>query len=219
MKLFEGIEAVTFDVGGTLIEPLPSVGDIYAQVAARHSIKGPDIATLNKQFGAAWKAKGDFDYSKESWFELIAKSFGVKRAKLADEFLEDLYQRFAEPDVWKIHEDVMPAWDELASRGINIGIVSNWDERLRPLLRKLKLVSYLDTITISCEIGFTKPSPVIFEQALKDLGVPAPAALHVGDNRREDLGGAEQAGMQSLLLNRSGKGDIRSLREVATLLA
>jgi len=30
------IRAVTFDVGGTLIECCPSVGHIYAEVAGRH---------------------------------------------------------------------------------------------------------------------------------------------------------------------------------------
>ena len=31
------IQAVTFDVGGTLIRPWPSVGHVYAEVAARHA--------------------------------------------------------------------------------------------------------------------------------------------------------------------------------------
>jgi hypothetical protein len=34
------IRAVSFDVGGTLIEPWPSVGRAYAEVAARHARPG-----------------------------------------------------------------------------------------------------------------------------------------------------------------------------------
>src|SRR5580700_10426449 len=43
------IRAVTFDVGGTLIEPWPSVGRVYAEVAARH---GLEVAAedLDRQF-------------------------------------------------------------------------------------------------------------------------------------------------------------------------
>ncbi len=42
------IRAVTFDVGGTLIEPWPSVGHVYAEVAARHGVAAIDVATLNQ---------------------------------------------------------------------------------------------------------------------------------------------------------------------------
>ena len=35
----ETVEAITLDVGGTLIEPWPSVGHIYAEVAARHGVQ------------------------------------------------------------------------------------------------------------------------------------------------------------------------------------
>jgi hypothetical protein len=38
-QALSGIRAVTFDVGGTLIEPWPSVGRVYAEVAARHGVE------------------------------------------------------------------------------------------------------------------------------------------------------------------------------------
>ena len=58
----------------------------------------------------------------------------------------------------------------LAAMDINLGIVSNWDERLRPLLEKLGLSKYFQAVIVSCEVAFTKPSPVIFEQAARMLG-------------------------------------------------
>ncbi|MEW6306632.1 MAG: HAD-IA family hydrolase [Verrucomicrobiota bacterium] len=218
MALLQGIEAVTFDVGGTLIEPWPSVGHVYAEVAARHGVKAPDVATLNRQFAAAWKGKGEFDYSKDSWFALVAKTFGTQLETLPPGFLEDLYAHFGEPVAWRVRDDVVPAFDELASLGLDLGVISNWDERLRPLLHKLKLTSFLNSITISCDIGFTKPSPVIFEQALKDLGAPPQSVLHVGDNHREDVEGATGAGLHAVRLDREGKGDVKSLKEIAALL-
>ena len=40
----ENVKAVTFDVGGTLIEPWPSVGHAYAEVAQRHGVEvEPDV--------------------------------------------------------------------------------------------------------------------------------------------------------------------------------
>jgi phosphoglycolate phosphatase-like HAD superfamily hydrolase len=47
------IQAVTFDVGGTLIDPWPSVGHVYAAVAAEHGLTGVDPESLNVRFAAA----------------------------------------------------------------------------------------------------------------------------------------------------------------------
>lgn len=218
MGAFEDVQAVTFDVGGTLIEPQPSVGHVYAEVAARFDLNGAAPAELNRQFGVAWKAKENFDYSKEAWFGLVAKTFNRSVESLSQEFLNALYQRFEESDVWRVHDDVLPILDELASREINLGIISNWDERLRPLLKNLKLTSYFQAITVSSEVGFTKPSPVIFEQALRNLGTPADTVLHIGDNAVEDLEGARGAGLHALHLCRGGGSDILSLKEITRFL-
>ena len=117
-------------------------------------------------------------------------------------FFPELYERFAQPDAWRVFEDVLPTLDALASRGIRLGVISNWDERLRELLRRLELHDYFEAIVISCEVGFSKPSPVIFGQASIKLGLPPPAILHVGDSLSMDVRGAEAAGFQSLHLRR-----------------
>ena len=55
MNPLSGIQAVTLDVGGTLIEPWPSVGHVYAEIAARFGAPGHAPALLNRQFGEAWR--------------------------------------------------------------------------------------------------------------------------------------------------------------------
>src|SRR5206468_3601936 len=71
----QSIRAVTFDVGGTLIEPWPSVGHIYAEVAARHGMKGLSAVVLNRQFTAAWRARKIFNYARSEWAELVNETF------------------------------------------------------------------------------------------------------------------------------------------------
>jgi putative hydrolase of the HAD superfamily len=211
------IQAVTFDVGGTLIEPWPSVGHVYASLAARHGIAGMTPELLDRRFAAAWRAKGDFDYSKTAWFDLVRVTFGEAGGLLTEAFLEAVYRRFAEPDAWWVYDDVVPALEELAGRGTALAVVSNWDERLRPLLSALKLDRYLEAIVVSCEVGFGKPSPVIFEQTLRALGLAAATVLHVGDSPVEDVEGARAAGLRAVHLDRKsaqGEGRIRSLLEL-----
>ena len=132
--LLTQVRAVTFDVGGTLIKPSPSVGDIYAEVAARHGVKKISAETLNRRFAAAWKGLKNFNHTRAEWAALVDETFGASGVKPSETFFPEIYDRFAEPEAWHVFEDVLPAFDALAAMDINLGIVSNWDERLRPLL-------------------------------------------------------------------------------------
>jgi putative hydrolase of the HAD superfamily len=212
------IQAVTFDVGGTLIEPWPSVGHVYAEVAARHGLKSFSPDQLNARFKTAWRVRQTFHHSRNEWNELVTEVFG---GSTPPGFFAELYDRFAEPDAWHIYDDVLPALDLLASREIKLAIISNWDERLRPLLRKLKLEHYFKNFSISLEIGFPKPSPIIFKHAAKALGLPANSILHVGDSSEMDIAGASAAGFQSIQINRSrasAGSSIQSLIELAAVI-
>jgi putative hydrolase of the HAD superfamily len=200
----EDILAVTFDAGGTLIEPFPSVGHVYAGVAAQHGLE-IDPAALNRQFAVAWRSRNNFGYSLAEWAGLVDSTFaGLTEVIPSRTFFQKLYERFAEPDVWRIYDDVRPTLEFLGERGIRLGVISNWDERLRPLLRALGLSDYFETMTVSIEVGFRKPAPEIFQRAASELGLPASKILHIGDSASEDVEGASQSGMKSLLLSRHG---------------
>ncbi|MSU61575.1 MAG: HAD family hydrolase [Pedosphaera sp.] len=224
MELLHDIRAVTFDVGGTLMDPWPSVGHVYAEIAARHGFTGLEPENLTRQFVRAWRSKTSFDYTRAAWAEVVSKTF-EQHAEPGRQmpFFDELYERFAEPGVWRVYEDVLPAIEMLIERGVELGLVSNWDERLRPLLRKLKLGRYFRVIIISQEIGFYKPSSVIFHEAARKFTCPASGVLHIGDSEMEDVQGARRAGLQALLLDRRSAnpapGSISSLRELEACLA
>jgi putative hydrolase of the HAD superfamily len=217
------IQAITFDVGGTLIEPWPSVGHVYAQVAAEHGAGDFDAETLNRQFAAAWRGKFNFDYSRPAWAELVAKTFLIPgKAQPEITFFDALYERFAHPEVWRIYDDVIPTLELLSEAGLKLAIISNWDDRLRPLLGELQLDRYFQFLAISCEIGFPKPSPVVFQETTRRLGVAADRTIHVGDSPLEDCEGATQVGWRAFLLNRRGGsdsiGELSSLSSLTSLL-
>ena len=215
-------QAVSFDVGGTLIQPWPSVGAVYASVAADHGFSNLPTEQINDNFANAWKDKREFHYSEPEWLSLVQQSLsGLVPEDESARFFPAIYRRFEEPDVWKIHDDVIPTLDDLAGRGFRLALVSNWDTRLRPLLTHLKLLSFFETATISGELGFTKPSPVLFEQTLKKLGLPASAVVHVGDSLAEDVDGAEAVGITAIMIQRQGQkaaNSIENLNELSNLL-
>ncbi|MBI2948375.1 MAG: HAD-IA family hydrolase [Verrucomicrobia bacterium] len=216
------IQAVTFDVGGTLIDPWPSVGDVYAEVAKQHGLRETDPQVLNRRFAEAWRAKTNFDYSRRAWAEIVAQTFyGPSAVGEETAFFADLYDRFAEPDVVRIYDDVVPALDKLRARGLRLGVISNWDERLRPLLHALDLDRFFEVVVVSGELGQHKPAPPIFEHALQQLRLSGDAVLHVGDSVLEDVMGAEQSGLRAVRLDRNASSStpeiIRSLADLPIL--
>ena len=55
-----------------------------------------------------------------------------------------------------------------------------------------------DYVAISAAEGVKKPDPEIFRRTLERLGVPAHAAVHVGDNPNADIAGAKNAGLRAV---------------------
>ncbi len=219
MLAWQEIEAVTFDVGGTLLQPWPSVGHVYAEVAARHGYEVKPEA-LNRQFAAAWQAKKGFDHSREAWRALVDQTFtGLVKPSPSQALFDELYRRFESPAAWRVFADARPALEQLRRRGLKLGVVSNWDERLRPLLEQLDLSRFFDVIVISVEAGLAKPAAGIFLEAAAGLKLPPPAVLHIGDSVTEDLDGAQAAGLKAVLLDRRKQGwghpAIASLAELA----
>jgi len=125
-----------------------------------------------------------------------------------------VYQEFGCAERWRAYEDVVPAFRRLRSRGLAIGLISNWDKRLTGLMNGMGIAPLLDTIVSSAEVGLHKPDPRIFELACERLGVSPHECAHVGDHHYADVLGARSVGMMPVLIDRhSGEG--RPLAESA----
>lgn len=196
------LRAITFDVGGTLVEPWPSVGHVYAAVAREFGVNGLSPEELNAGFRRAWRARAVFDYSRAGWYALVRETFADRAAELPDAYFPAVYDRFAEPVAWRVFDDVLPTLSRLRQRGVRLGIISNWDERLRPLLRGLGLADWFASIVVSCEAGVTKPDARLFHRAAAELGVPPAELLHVGDDAERDVAGGRAAGCQVMQVRR-----------------
>jgi putative hydrolase of the HAD superfamily len=183
---------------------------------------GLSAGLLNRRFATAWRAATSFGYSRSDWAALVDATFrGLTDRPPSQTFFDELYVRFAAPDAWRVFEDVVPTLDALAAHDLKLAVISNWDERLRPLLEQLKLASYFEVIVVSREVGAAKPSRAIFRHALRALDLPPESVLHVGDSPSMDMRGAQTAGLSALWLNRTTGvakvGQIKSLRELCRL--
>lgn len=194
------IQAVTFDAGGTLFAPHPSVGHVYAEVATRHGIPC-DVTKLNEGFARAWRDRAHFNYSRLAWHELVSSAFGPS-APVSTDLFNEIYDEFGEPRHWHVFQDVVPTLEALQETGLRLAVLSNWDERLPSLVEKLGLSSFFEFIIYSGSIGHHKPSIEIFRTTQERLGLAPYQILHVGDSAREDGEGARAAGWHSLVIRR-----------------
>ncbi|RLF94030.1 haloacid dehalogenase, partial [Thermococci archaeon] len=97
-------------------------------------------------------------------------------------------------------DDTVPTLIKLVKRKKKLGIVTNgvpvkqWEKILR-----LGLEHFFEFVIISSEVKYEKPSPKIYEIALERLDLPPEEALMV-DNKIEDLKGAKNVGMKTVLI-------------------
>ena len=213
------ILAVTFDAGGTLIEPWPNVGAVYAAVARDFGLECEPYR-LTAQFKDAWTSRTGFRYTRDEWAEVVRHSF-AGMTEVSPELFDAIYRRFAQPESWLIYDDVIPTLQKLESLGIKLAVISNWDARLGPLPQKLGLATYFDEILISSELNVHKPDQRIFRHAAEKLAVSPGQMLHVGDSLQEDVHGARSIGATAFRIRRSGGNgtdELESLTAIPLLL-
>ena len=207
-------DAVFFDAANTLLYPYPSVGAVYAEVAARYGVTTTADA-VQAAFGGAWAEAqavtdpvrygvGEPD-GRRFWHALVHATFA--QIALPDDFegfFDELYWLFSKPTVWRLYPECLTVLQTLRRQGYVVGVISNWDIRLLDLLHGLGLMDCVQHVSISAVVGWEKPHGNIFAHALDAVGASPARAVHVGDSLHADVQGARQAGMQPLWLRRDG---------------
>ncbi len=93
--------------------------------------------------------------------------------------------------------------DYLKRRGYKMHMTSNgFHEVQYKKLAACGLKDYFDTIILSEDAGYNKPSKAFFDYALKVSGANIETTLMIGDNLNTDIRGALNAGIDALLFNR-----------------
>jgi putative hydrolase of the HAD superfamily len=218
------LSVVLFDAGGTLFTERLSRDEVYARELSRLGVPRPldEVARLraavHDELPEVFEGHGRYS---DGWFREFTRRLLARvgseaepeavRARLADHFLR--------PESYVVHADAPPALTALRARGLRLGVVSNWSDRLPALLEGLGLLSSFDTVAVSALEGASKPDAALFGAALRRLDTPAAAALHVGDQVRNDLLGARAAGLSALLIDRAGEhADVAPHDRIASLL-
>jgi putative hydrolase of the HAD superfamily len=204
------LRAVLFDWGDTLFhfaydETLLEAGwEAGLATLERDGLPGPDetAARFREQYLPLLFVPGSVDEVEyPGMIRELLEGFGVEVDDAAlDRFLA------AEHAAWEparqMGAQTHALLDSLRDRGLATGLVSNAFDPgwlLHGDLARMGLAERLDAAVFSSEIGKRKPHPAIFEEVLTRLDVAPGEALFVGDRRYEDVRGAKELGMATVL--------------------
>jgi len=233
-----------FDAAGTLFTVKGSVADVYLSYATKYGVKRTEhqLANVRAAFARAFRdapppvfATNDPQEIKRCerlwWFDIVHNVFyRVGMFERFDDYFEEIFEAFAGPTHWVLYSDTLESLTRLKRRGLELGIVSNFDTRLFGVLKGLGIAELFDTVTISSLAHAAKPSPRIFQVALDQHVVEPGECWHIGDSPGDDVEGARKAGIHALLLDRECGGItttpnlphetsvISTLRELESLL-
>ena len=201
------LEAVLFDLGHTLMDwtwddDLLVAGHKAGLDAIGRSSETAAQALTSRYLHEAqlqdWEAVEEVEYPALTRTMLADIGVDVDDDELV-RFLDSEHAAWAPArKVGSMSEALL---DSLHDRGLKTGLVSNaWDPRwlLVRDLDEMGLLSRLDAIVFSSEVGLRKPRPEIFYRVLDELEVEPARAMFVGDRLEADIKGAAAVGMTTV---------------------
>lgn len=196
---------VIFDVGGTLVgfEEDAPFAEFLATVNTPHPYKTATDLRLQMLHQLSIRRDeavgiGLDDDSINNWWLTIFNELFPENPDAA----RRMWMLFKNNYFDSNFPDTVPILESLKAKGVPMGIISNYGTHLLDLLPKLELFDYFNFVIVSAIVGVTKPHPRIFEIAIEEAGVPPEQILYVGDNYLDDVVGANNVGMDAVLINR-----------------
>ena len=107
VERMETVEAITLDVGGTLIEPWPSVGHIYAEVAARNGVQA-EPEELTHALSRRGRHRVPFNTLGPIGAVVDATFEGLGTQLPSQTFFGELNSHIAKAECWHVYEDAIP---------------------------------------------------------------------------------------------------------------
>jgi putative hydrolase of the HAD superfamily len=214
----QSIRTVFFDAGFTLLHPSPSIVVVCQQACQKLGLH-VDLSRWQQSMESAeqfrfhllqsnryiWADEQDiaefwFGYYRSLLHPLIAEHDQETRL---DQLVHAITEEFEKHTNWQLYPDVKPTLEAFRVKGYSLGVISDWNVALGPLLRQFDLTQYFDYLVISAIARYAKPSPMLYDMALERANAIPDYTIHIGDSYIHDVLGARSVGITPILLDRT----------------
>ncbi|MDQ3058470.1 MAG: HAD-IA family hydrolase [Pseudomonadota bacterium] len=186
--MFHQIDAVLFDLDGTLIDSAPDLGAAADKMRTDRGLESLPLACYRPMAGAG--ARG-----------MIAVAFGLSAddarfEALKEEFFLNYEARLVEQTY--VFDGVAELIERICRGGLKWGVVTNKSARFTvPLTQAMALFSTARTIISGDTTPHAKPHPAPLFEAARQLNVAPERCIYVGDDERDIVAG-RAAGMSTV---------------------
>lgn len=214
------IEAVLFDLGGTLVrtEEIPKV---LSRILENHGIH----RSLEEITTAREEAEKGLDFRDLAvlldefwvkWNQRILANLQVTRAPY--ELAQFIATHWWDHCDVALYPDAREILLRLERRGLKLGVITNGlQSDVRKILPKVNLDDFFDVVVVIDTLRKMKPDAEVFHHALHKLGIAPKSAIFVGDEVEADYKGALGAGLTPYLIDRNNKMQDEDLNKISSL--
>lgn len=181
---------------------------IFAELGVDTSIEHVNLA-LDKTIEILLTVWGENkDLSHINQLQSIIRIVSRNTTEIGEEGYQKLSQAYVSP-LFEIppylNPDALQVLQWLKKQKKKIGLICNTGLTpgfgLRDLLSRLGVSEYFDVMIFSDEVGIRKPDQRIFQLAARKLKVKPLETVHIGDNLKSDVWGAQSAGFRAIHLS------------------
>ena len=202
-------DAILFDLWGTLINSVdfdPRKG----HAAVLESCENPNRVTLDEVMDlgqrvvsatVAREEEVALEFTQASLLRIVSDAFGLRPRKSLEESELIFWKASLQVSMVNGVSDLLR---EIEASGMPMGVVSNSSFAGPTLERELEVQGirrYFRFVISSADYGVRKPDPIIFEVALRRLGMEPGRVWFAGDNVGYDIIGARRSGIFPVAFN------------------
>lgn len=184
--MLKDIEAVIFDIDGTLIDSMWIWTDIDELFLDKYGLQKPE------GFHEGMEGKS---YSETAQYFLdLFPSLPFTREELEQEWYDMAYEIYTTQ--MKLKKGAYEFIKSMHEKGVKLGIATSNNRGLAEgMLKNNGILDYIDSIWTSCEAKAGKPNPAVYLHVAKDLGV-IPAKCLVFEDVPNGILAGKNAGMK-----------------------